>query len=175
MWPEVQSHHLIASRAEETGLTFEHDQAKMTNMESFKMEKCFEILEHPADLGIEARGANLAEAFESAAEGLMSLLVDPATVQPSETRHVELSASDAGQLLVKWLGEILYFFDGENFVSSKFAITRWSDDSLRAEVAGEKLNLSRHATRMDVKAITYHQLQVKQKQRGGKVRVYLDI
>lgn len=139
------------------------------------MDKCYTILEHPADLGIEARGANLAEAFEAAAEGLMSLLVDPATVQSLETRHVALSASDAGQLLVKWLGEILYLFDGENFVSSKFAINKWSDDSLSAEVAGEKLDPSRHVTRLDVKAITYHQLQVKQNQSGGQARVFLDI
>jgi SHS2 domain-containing protein len=139
------------------------------------MKRHFEILEHPADLGIEARGKNLAEAFQAAADGLMSLLVDPATVEPSETRHVEIRAADAGQLLVKWLGEILYLFDGEKFVSSKFAIFGWSDNALSAAVAGEKLNSSRHVTRMDVKAITYHQLQVVQNQGGGQVRVFLDI
>jgi SHS2 domain-containing protein len=139
------------------------------------MVKQFEILEHPADLGIEAQGKNLAEAFEAAAGGLMSLLVDSTTVNGTETRLIQLTAGDSGQLLVKWLTEILYLFDGENFISKKFEITRWKEDSLAAEVTGEKLDSLKHVTRMDVKAITYHQLAVEQNRQGGKVRVFLDI
>jgi SHS2 domain-containing protein len=86
------------------------------------MQPGFVILDHPADLGIEARGRTLAEAFEQAAIALMSIILDLTTVEPKELRRVQLKATDQEQLLVRWLEELLYLYDGENFVGSKFVI-----------------------------------------------------
>ena len=71
------------------------------------MQSGFTILEHPADLGIEARGATLKDAFEQSAVALMSIIFDLSTVECREERHVELTATDLDHLLVKWLAEIL--------------------------------------------------------------------
>ena len=135
----------------------------------------FSILDHPADLGIEARGRNLGEAFEQAALGLTSIIIDPATITPSERIEVDLTASDRQQLLVRWLSEILYFYDAKGFVARRFEVKFLTDKSLRAEMRGESLCLEKHITRLDVKAVTYHQLQVEENASGGHVRVYVDI
>jgi len=135
----------------------------------------FIILDHPADLGIEAYGRSLAESFEQAALGLISVILDPTTVRPTETRHVELSAVDPEQLLVKWLSEILYLYDGQRFVPSRFSISEISANRLQSTVCGEAFCAARHSTHLDVKAITYHQLNIREDAHGSWIRVFLDI
>jgi SHS2 domain-containing protein len=139
------------------------------------MNPGYDILEHPADVGIEARGASLAEAFAQAAEGLMSLILDPAHVVQRESRRIDLTASDTEQLLVRWLSEVLYLFDGCGFAASRFEVQLRAPASLTATVHGEVFSPSRHTVRTDVKAVTYHLLHVRQDPEGCVVRVYLDI
>ncbi len=58
------------------------------------MKTGYLILDHPADLGIEARGETLSEAFEQAARGLTSVIIDPDTIRPEESRPVRIEAGD---------------------------------------------------------------------------------
>ncbi len=139
------------------------------------MEQGFSILEHPSDLGIAAHGASLAEAFESAARGLISIILEPATVSACEEREVRIEAGDREQLLVRWLSELLYLYDGKKFVGSEFRISQLSDTLLIATVRGEPFSPLKHATRLDVKAVTYHQLAVEETSGGASVQVFLDI
>ncbi|MDI6767808.1 MAG: archease [Bacteroidota bacterium] len=135
----------------------------------------FTILEHPADLGVEARGFSLREAFRNAARGLMSIIIDLTTVDLQEEKDLTISAVDSGQLLVKWLSEILYLYDGQGFIGKEFEIHDLSPTALRATVRGEKISVMKHATKLDVKAITYHQLSIEENENGVIVRVFLDI
>ncbi len=139
------------------------------------MSPGYEILEHPADVGIEARGPSLADAFAQAAEGLMSVILDPTHVVLRESRRITLTASDTDQLLVRWLSEILYLFDGCGFAGSRFDIEIPSPASLIATVHGEIFSPLRHTVRTDVKAVTYHLLHIQQSPDECVVRVYLDI
>ena len=135
----------------------------------------FNLIDHPADLGIEARGATMAEAFEQAATGLMSVILDLSSVEARVSREVFLEASDLEHLLVKWLAEVLYLYDGEKFVSTEFSVSQLRPDSLRATVSGETFVEEKHVTRLDVKAVTYHQLVVEEANAVSRVRVFLDI
>jgi SHS2 domain-containing protein len=138
------------------------------------MRSGFSIIEHPADVGIEAYGASVAEAFQNAARGLFSLIVNPSTVAAAESRTVELRAADREQLLVKWLTELLYLYDGLQFVPKEFAVALLDGGALRATVRGEALS-HRHQMLMDVKAVTYHQLAVREDADGAVITVILDI
>jgi SHS2 domain-containing protein len=144
-------------------------------MAFFREKAGFRILEHPADMGIEAYGANLGEAFEQAAMALTSIILDPSNIEHRESRIIELSASDHEHLLVKWLADVLYLYDGQDFVGKRFEIRDLSPSHMRAEIFGEPFDPKKHKTRMDVKAITYHQILVEETPAGGRVRVYLDI
>ena len=135
----------------------------------------FKILEHPADVGIEASGASLKEAFEYVATGLMSIILDPSLVEVQESKIIKLRASDPEQLLVRWLSEILYLFDGKGFVPKEFSISALSPTSLTALIRGEQFSATMHRTRLDVKAVTYHQVMVREENGGACVRVFLDI
>ena len=135
----------------------------------------FQLIDHPADLGIEAQGESLSEAFEQAAVGLMSVILDLSSVEPLMSKEVTLQGSGLEHLLVKWLSEVLYLYDGEKFVGRDFSICELRDDFLRATVRGEQFVADKHTTRLDVKAVTYHQLLVEQTTGAGRVRVFLDI
>lgn len=132
-------------------------------------------LEHPSDIGIEAHGATCAEVFSRAAAALIAIILDPSTVRAAERRSINLRASDAEQLLVRWLSEILYLYDGQGFVVGESVITCCTPTMLEASVAGESFNAARHAVRTDVKAVTYHQVSVLQTADGWHIRVFLDI
>ncbi len=139
------------------------------------MKEGYRILEHPSDMGIEALGSSMKEVFEYAALGLVSIIVDPATIDPVEQRYVKLKGSDPENLLVKWLSEVLYLYDGQEFLVSDVTIERLTSCELEAVVTGETADEPKHSFRTDVKAITYHQLKVEEREDGCVVRVFVDI
>ena len=135
----------------------------------------YETFEHTADVGIEARGDSLEELFASAAAGMLSLLIDPAGVRESERRGVRVEAGDLEGLLVDWLNELLVLLNADGFVPAAVTVTEVSEPgALVAEVAGEPVDPARHRFRMDVKAATYHQVQVR-RNAEWRARVILDV
>jgi SHS2 domain-containing protein len=138
------------------------------------MEKDFEILNHTADVGIIAYGADLKQAFANAARGLFSLITDLDGVEEILHRDAELTASDEESLLVEWLNELIYQFDTEGIIFKRFDIIRLDSTRLKARSYGEKVDKSRHKLKIGVKAATYHMLKV-DKGDGCKVQVLFDI
>jgi len=142
--------------------------------EPVSMNRPFEILEHPSDVGIRATGDSLAGAFINAARGLLSVILK-GHVQERTERVVTLNASDRGHLLVRWLSEVLFLYDAEHFVPASFRFTQFSETSLVAEIRGEAFDSARHHTKLDVKAVTYHQLALVDRPGLSQVTVFLDI
>ena len=138
------------------------------------MEKDFEILDHTADVGIIAYGADIKQAFANAARGLFSLITELGDVQEVFHRDIEVTATDEESLLVAWLNELIYQFDTENIVFRRFEITELNDTRLKARSYGEKVDRARHKLKTGVKAATYHMLKIN-KDDGGKVQVIFDI
>jgi len=138
------------------------------------VEKEFEILEHTADVGIIAYGADINEAFANAAKGLFSLITELENVEEITYRDIELTAPDQESLLVGWLNELIYLFDAENILFKRFVITRLSHTHLKARGYGQAVDTSRHKLKMGVKAATYHRLKI-EKSNGSQVQVLFDI
>jgi len=139
------------------------------------MEPGYRILEHPADVGIQSWGATFPEALSMAVEGLAFVLLDPTMVEAVEQRMVSASADDSETLVVKVLSEVLYLFDGELFAPKSLQVHSYSRESVSASVHGEPLRAEKHRMRVDVKAVTYHQLSVQQGPGEFIITVYLDI
>jgi len=138
------------------------------------MEKDFEIVNHTADVGIAAYGANMKQAFANAARGLFSLITELDDIREILYRDIEVTATDKESLLVSWLNELIYQFDTENIIFKRFDITELNNTRLRARSYGEKVDSSRHKLKTGVKATTYHLLTV-DKEDGYKVQVIFDI
>ena len=135
--------------------------------------KRYEIIEHTADTGLVAYGETLAEAFANAAYGMFSIITDPDDVKEVESRHVTLSEQDTEALLFAWLNDLIYLFDVETILFSRFEIEELTEGRLEGVCFGEKYDASRHRLKTEVKSATYHMLEV-DKQKNA-VRVIFDI
>ncbi|MEX2116231.1 MAG: archease [Bacteroidota bacterium] len=139
------------------------------------MEAGYRILEHPADLGLEAWGETLSDAFRQSVLALISVIVDPSAVNRVTRRPVDIQASDPEQLLVRLLSEVLFCIDAERFITTQLVIDEMKGTALKGALIGESLDPAKHVFKLDVKAITYHQLSITEN--GGIVRakVFVDI
>jgi len=138
------------------------------------MGKDFEILDHTADVGIIAYGADLKQAFANAARALFSLITELDDVEEVLCRDIELTASDEESLLVGWLNELVYRFDTEGVLFKRFDIIQLDETYLKAKGYGEKVDSSKHSLKTGVKGATYHMLKV-DKTDGFRVQVLFDI
>jgi SHS2 domain-containing protein len=135
----------------------------------------FVILEHPSDLGIEAHGSSMEEMFRNAAHGFMSVVAGTSKIESRENRLIELQAIDREILLVRWLTEILYLYDAEKYLTADVQFETLSDTFLKANLFGETYNHSKHELKLDVKAITYHQLEIEEHDGDWTGRIFLDV
>lgn len=134
----------------------------------------FEVIEHTADVGIVARGDTLAEMFVNAARGMLQFLIAPDVVRPRVQRRRTVEAEDTPGLLVAWLNDLLLLLNADGFVPSGFEVLELTDRHLAATVLGEPVDPSRHHFRLDVKAATYHQLELR-KNAIWQARIIFDV
>lgn len=135
----------------------------------------YELFEHTADLGLRVRALDLNTLFAEAAAGLFSVVVeDLATVRPASDVRIELAGTDREFLLFDWLKELLYRFDTDHMLFSRFDVTV-RDDGLTGTARGEPIDPARHTLSHEVKAITYHELKVEQASDGWLAEVIVDI
>lgn len=124
-------------------------------------ESVYEIFDHTADLGLRVRSPSFAGLCEDAARGLCEIIAgDPDVVQPRSTERFEIPGDDPAMILFDWLNELLYAFESRRMLYSRFEAER-TPAGLRAEARGERYDPERHALAHEVKAITYHGLQVR--------------
>ena len=138
------------------------------------MEKDFDIVNHTADVGIIAYGADKSQAFANAARALFSLITELDDVEEVLHQDIELTAPDEESLLVEWLNELIYLFDAKGIIFKRFDITELNNTRLKARSYGERVDSSKHRLKTGVKAATYHMLKV-DKDNGCKVQVLFDI
>jgi SHS2 domain-containing protein len=121
--------------------------------------KQYELIEHTADVGVKAYGKTLAEAFEHAAKGMFDIITDKSTIDPVGQYDIRLEAPDHEQLLVDWLSELLFLNGAYDLVFGKFQVTI-TGNRLFASIFGEKYDTKKHRMGVEIKAVTYHMLQV---------------
>jgi SHS2 domain-containing protein len=135
----------------------------------------YEFFEHTADLGLRVRAADLDTLFVEAAQALFAVIIeDPATVRPLQPVQVRLAGTDREYLLYDWLKALLYCFDAEHLLFSRFEV-HVTAEGLTGTAWGEPLDLDRHVLSHEVKAVTYHGLRVEQTADGCLAEVIVDI
>lgn len=136
-------------------------------------EPTYEILEHTADVGLRARGEDLARTIENAVRALAEII---GVWHPGdgERTPIEVESGDAGGLLVDWLSEVLYLHETKNAAIAGVEVT--SADERRAEGSVTLVPLRVAPEEgVQVKAITYHQLKVERTGNGWLAEVYVDV
>ncbi len=135
----------------------------------------FEIVEHPADIGFRAWGRTREELFENAALALFSLGCELAAVEEKETRTIQVMGADLETLLYAWLAELLAVSEAERIVFGRAVVVFDGSDGARGTAYGEAFDHSRHHSGTHIKAVTFHQLYVKESGEGWCAQVFLDL
>lgn len=135
----------------------------------------FEILEHTADIGFHAWGATPAELFENAARALVAIAADTSRATADHEWPLDVDGEDLRALLVNFLNEILYLFDAGRFVMRDVVVETIEPASLHARLLGEPRIPARHPWRLIVKAVTYHGLEVEDRDGQWHAQVFLDV
>ncbi|MHA1924516.1 MAG: archease [Candidatus Thorarchaeota archaeon] len=142
-------------------------------------ERGFKYHDHTADITVECWAPTLEEAFEEAALGAFEVILDTSTVQPIDSTDVNVQGIDLEELLVEWIGYIIALIDINSQFYSKFEIREISKKSqgftLSGLVWGEDIDLERHDTRTEVKAMTYADMSIELDAERTTLRFTLDL
>jgi SHS2 domain-containing protein len=132
-----------------------------------------------ADIAFEATGRDLPELFAAAADATINVMIDNLdAIESREARQIELSSDKIDMLLFDFLQELIYFKDARRLLlrARETQIDQRGETYfLKAKVAGEQLDDTRHLQRADVKAVTLHGFSVEKQDSGWKAKVLLDI
>jgi SHS2 domain-containing protein len=137
--------------------------------------KRFEILDHTADIGIVVYGEDLKSLFQNAGEAFFHLITDLKKVRLRTEREIKIGAESLERLMVDWLSELLYLHEVENLLFKKFEMETVGKNGLRAKARGETYQEGIHIIKTGVKAVTYHQIEVRKEEGGWRARIIFDL
>lgn len=143
------------------------------------MKQKFELLPHTTDAFLSVRGRTLGEIFENAALGMFEVMTDTKRIKPSLTENIEVSGESGHELLYNWLETLLVKFETNQIVYAKFKVRKIETANggmkLKAAIAGEPFDRTKHAAKVEVKAVTYHRMSIKKEKGEYHAQFILDL
>ena len=137
--------------------------------------KRFEVLDHTADIGLIVYGEDLQSLFENAGQAFFHLITDLKKVRLRTEKRIEIGKESLERLMVDWLTELLYLHEVENLLFKKFRIESVGEEGLRARAKGEVFQEGIHVIKTEVKAVTYHQIEVRKEKEGWRAQIIFDL
>ena len=138
--------------------------------------KLREIFEHTADAGISAEGSNLLEAFDEVSLAFTEIITGGQIPASRVNFHVILESNSLDSLLVNYLSHLIFLFDTENFLVSetKLIIETGKENTISGTLNGDFYDESKHGYGVEIKAISYHMLEISEGP-PAKIVVVLDL
>ena len=137
--------------------------------------KPYTTFDHTADLGLAITGASEEDLFANAAFAVFDIITDLGRVEPRETRRVLVEGDSREDLLINFLREILYLYNGERWLLKEIRVIKIDEKALEAEARGEPFDEHKHEICKEIKAVTYHQAEVRKTPDGWAARVIFDV
>ena len=136
----------------------------------------YQIIDHIADIGIILKAPDIESLFVRAALSMTDLMVKGDNSEKKLLKDVKIKGHDLPDLMVRWLGEILYLFQGEKLlVHSIEDITIRDKIQLMSRLQCARYNRCKHEVLMEIKAVTYHQISIVKTNEGWETKVIFDI
>jgi len=135
----------------------------------------FTLLDHTSDMGVTVRGPNLEKLFEGAAKSMIQIMINGEPGLGPKSIEISIPGNDLGDLMVRWLGEILYLFEGEREVVTDVKVDSIIPSHLHATLETVKFDPNLHEILYEIKAVTYHQIEVAKKAGYWEARIIFDL
>ena len=134
-----------------------------------------ETFDHTADVGLAGRADSPEELLEALAECMCDLVCPRKNVSPDSKRTISVEAPDFEALTVDFLEAVLGAIQTERFAVASIKVTGVTQTSAAAELLGADLDPQRHEILTEIKAVTYHELEVVERDGQWSARVILDL
>lgn len=140
-------------------------------------EPYYRLIDHTADLGMEVFGRDAPSLFSNAARALFDLLIPSKGVHGAPLHQVDLTVDgdDWADLMVNWLRELLYLWNGKQCCVANLSIGALDRNRLHAAVQVFNYPDDGPPPENEIKAVTYHQIAVGQENDGWYARVIFDV
>ncbi len=135
----------------------------------------FELRDHTADIALYAWGDSLPALFCSAAAGLYATIGDLEVDGKCHAVTLSLEAGDAESLLHDFLSELHFRFETRGEVHSDFGFDRLDEHVLSVKMCMARVDHQKSVFDREVKAVTYHDLEITQSDGRFEVTLILDI
>ena len=160
----------------------------------------YEYLDHTADVQCHSWGESLKHAFENMAPCMFNYMTDLALVKedPTSTEEViEVKGHDMKSLLFNYMDEMLFRFSTDSFCTVRVKVhslvkgeasekngdedtpadpsKRKNDFSIKFTAYGATYDRNKHVQGTEVKAITYSNMQIHEKEDRTDLYVIVDI
>src|SRR3954453_14423063 len=117
--------------------------------------KRYRITPHHSELAVKVFGSSQNELFANSAWALFDVITDTEKIELKERLPLEVEGTDRDDLLVNWVRELLYFYQGSGYLLRDFRMLELGDKVLKAEVSGEKIDPDRHEIKREIVAVAY--------------------
>jgi SHS2 domain-containing protein len=119
--------------------------------------KRYRLTTRQAELAVRVAGNSQADLFANSAFALFDVMTDVDKVDIKERMSLEVEGTDRDDLMVNWMRELLYLYQGSGYLLKEFDIREAKETLVKAEVCGEKIDPDRHEIRKEIHGIAYHQ------------------
>jgi len=139
-------------------------------------ESGYEAVEHTADLAIRAWAPDLRGLVEQAARGMLDVMLDLDAAPPARGhREVVGEGPEPEELLVDCLREILALLQVEGMVPVSVEVSQVREGRAHCRVGVAPMEEARDALAREIKAVTYHGLEIARREGRLEVTVVFDV
>ena len=117
--------------------------------------KRYRITPHHSELAVKVFGSSQLELFQNAGWALFDVTTDIEKIETKDCVPLEVEGTDQDDLLVNWVRELLYLYQGSGYLLKEFRISELGDKLVKAEACGEKIDPDRHEIKKEIMAIAY--------------------
>jgi protein archease len=140
-----------------------------------RIRKKYKLIDHTADFGIQVFGSDLQELFTNAALAMFDVITEMDVLTGRDSCDITASGEDWSDLMVNWLREMLYLWNGREMLVKSVQILSLTENKIFARIYFDVYMPDRHIIKTEIKAVTYHQIQVKSSPSGWKAQIIFDI
>jgi len=138
-------------------------------------EPYYETFDHTADLGIRVFGKDAVDLFAKSGTALFELITETGSTAAEAQVTLTVSGVDWPDVMVNWLRELLYLWTGRELLVVTIEIQSLEEFRIVADVGLVPFRPEVHPILQEVKAVTYHGLDVQQKNGGWEATIIFDI
>ena len=135
----------------------------------------YRLIDHTADFGIHVFGTDLKNLFTNAALAMFDLITDIKSLKGADESSLNIKGDDRPDLMVNWLRELLYIWNGKEKLVESVDIISIAENELAAKIKFDSFDPAKHSIKNEIKAVTYHQIQVNRVPDGWESKIIFDV